>query len=370
MGHPVRFIAAFNLVIMFLSMFTSIIGMMIGFTFITAIADAVGYEQDSNFRRYMSTTTFVSCMCASSVSPFSSGALLTTGVISPTLAEAGFTINTGSYIITCFLAAALTIIVISFLAKPVFRVDLEPLKNIDANILNDNNSASGSRMNKRQIITGIILISAFLFPVIQMMLPAGSTLASWLNSIDLSVFLILMMAIMEVVYVDGKPLCKTSEAFSKGVSWDVYVCIVAITLLSSGLSNDACGISSWITEIFGSVFSNMSFPMLLLTVVLLCGVVTQIFSNGVTMIIASTLLAPFLVEHAMNGIDIAVFPALISQVCGMGCLTATGSGFVALLLAEPGMREKPNWIFFGGAAMLIVYFIIAIPVGILMGYIL
>ena len=133
-------------------------------------------------------------------------------------------------------------------------MDLEPLKNIDANILNDNNFASGSRMNKRQIITGIILISAFLFPVIQMMLPAGSTLASWLNSIDLSVFLILMMAIMEVVYVDGKPLCKTSEAFSKGVGWDVYVCIVVITLLSSGLSNDARGISSWITAFFNFTF--------------------------------------------------------------------------------------------------------------------
>ena len=53
----------------------------------------------------------------------------------------------------------------------------------------------------------------------------------------------------------------------------------------------------------------------------------------------------------------------------MGCLTVAGSAYVALLQAEPGMREKPNWIFFGGSVMLIIYLIIAVPVGILIGYI-
>ena len=85
--------------------------------------------------------------------------------------------------------------------------------------------------------------------------------------------------------------------------------------------------------------------------------------------LVSSVISQFSISYAAAGINVAVFPALIAQVCQMGCLTVAGSAYVALMQAEPGMRERPNWVFFGGSVMMIVYFIIAIPVGILFGYI-
>ena len=88
-----------------------------------------------------------------------------------------------------------------------------------------------------------------------------------------------------------------------------------------------------------------------------------------TMVLVSSVISQFVIDYAASGINVAVFAALIAQVCQLGCLTVAGSAYVALMQAEPGMRERPNWIFFGGSVMMIIYFIIAIPVGILFGYV-
>lgn len=40
-----------------------------------------------------------------------------------------------------------------------------------------------------------------------------------------------------------------------------------------------------------------------------------------------------------------------------------------MLLALPAMQAKPSWIFKFGTLMLVIYFIIAIPIGVLFGYV-
>ena len=101
---------------------------------------------------------------------------------------------------------------------------------------------------------------------------------------------------------------------------------------------------------------------MLLVVVALSGAVTQVFSNGATMVIVSSVIAQFAVSYAAAGVNVAVFPALIAQVCQMGCLTPAASGFAA--------QKKPNWVFKSGTLMMLLYLIIAIPVGVLLAYVL
>ena len=111
---------------------------------------------------------------------------------------------------------------------------------------------------------------------------------------------------------------------------------------------------------FGAILVNL--PM--------SGAVTQVFSNGATMVIVSSVIAQFAVSYAAAGVNVAVFPALIAQVCQMGCLTPAASGFAAMLLALPCMQKKPNWVFKSGTLMMLLYLIIAIPVGVLLAYVL
>lgn len=224
------------------------------------------------------------------------------------------------------------------------------------------------RLNKRQTISGIVMIVGFAFPVIQMLFPAESAVYLWMDKVGQVFFMALLVAVLNLIHVDGEPVCKATDAFSKGVLWDVFIGIAAVVLLSGAMSNADSGIGAWLGILFGSTFQSMSFPVMLLIVVILCGIVTQVFSNGATMVLVSSIIAQFAIPFSSQGVNVAVFPALIAQVCQMGTITPAASGFAAMLLALPAMQAKPNWIFKYGSLIFIIYFIIAIPIGILLGY--
>ena len=366
-GHPTRFLLAFNLTITILSVFMDIGGMMLGFAFINAIANVAGYKSDTNFRRYMLATTFILSQAAMNVLPSKQGSLLTIGSFSGAIIEAGYSLDMACYIMVNLAIALIFAVVLSLIAKPVFKADLAPLKTLDVGQLVKDGAAI--RLNKRQVISSIIMVAGFIFPVIQMLFPADSAIYTWMGNIGQVIFMILLMGLLEIIHVKGEPICKATEAFSKGVYWDIYVGTAAIVLLSGAMSSADSGIGAWIGQIFGVLFSEMSFPLLLLVVIVVSGIVTQVFSNVATMVLVSSVISQFVIDYAASGINVAVFAALIAQVCQLGCLTVAGSAYVALMQAEPGMRERPNWIFFGGSVMMIIYFIIAIPVGIFFGYV-
>ena len=366
-GHPTRFLLAFNLTITVLSVFMDIGGMMLGFAFINAISNIAGYKEDTNFRRYMLATTFILSQTAMNVLPSKQGSLLTIGSFSGAIIEAGYSLDMACYIIVNLTISLIFAVVLSLIAKPVFRADLTPLKTLDVGQLVQEGAAI--RLNKRQSISCIIMVTGFIFPVIQMIFPAASAAYVWMGNIGQVIFMVLLVALLEMIHINGESICKAAEAFSKGVLWDIYVGTAAIVLLSSAMSSTDSGIGAWIGQIFGVIFSEMSFPLLLLVVIVVSGIVTQVFSNVATMVLVSSVISQFVIGYADAGINVVVFAALIAQVCQLGCLTVAGSAYVALMQAEPGMRERPNWIFFGGSVMMVIYFIIAIPVGILFGYI-
>ena len=367
-GHPIRFLLVFNLAIALLSIFMDVGGMLLGFAFVNAIADVVGYEEDTHWKRYMMTSVLILSQCATNVLPSKGGSLLTLGSFSGALTEAGYTLDTACFILTNLLTVVLLAVALALLAKPLFRVDLTRMQELDvAQLVKDGESV---RLNKRQVWSGVIMVIGFAFPVIQMCFPAESAVYAWMNGVGQIFFMALLVAALELICIDGQPICKAADAFSKGVLWDVYIGIAAVVLLSGAMSNADCGIGSWISLLLGNVFNGMSFPVMLLVVVALSGAVTQVFSNGATMVIVSSVIAQFAVSYAAAGVNVAVFPALIAQVCQMGCLTPAASGFAAMLLALPCMQKKPNWVFKSGTLMMLLYLIIAIPVGVLLACVL
>lgn len=366
-GHPVRFLLVFNLAISLLSIFMDVGGMLLGFAFVNTIADVVGYEEDTHWKRYMMTVVLILSQCATNVLPSKGGSLLTIGSFSGALAEAGYELDIACYILVNLVSVTLLAVALSLLAKPLFRVNLAPMQNLDVACLIKGNESV--RLNKRQIWSSVIMIVGFAFPVIQMLFPAESAVYNWMSNVGQVLFMALLVALLEIIRMDGEPLCKATDAFSKGVLWDVYIGIAAVVLLSGAMSNADCGIGDWISVLLGDAFNTMSFPVMLLVVVTLAAFVTQVFSNGATMVILSSVIAQFAVAHTASGINVAVFPALIAQACQMGSLTPAASGFAAMLLALPCMKAKPNWIFKFGTLMMVIYLIIAVPVGILFSYV-
>ncbi len=366
-GRPVRFMLMFNLAIALLSIFMDAGGMLLGFAFVNTIADVVGYEEDTHWKRYMMTSVLILSMCAANVLPSKPGALMTISSFSGAMENAGLTLNSACFITVNLVTLILLAVVLAVLARPLFRVDLTLMEKLDVTKLVKENEST--HLNKRQICSGVIMITGFAYPLFQMLFPADSAIGVWMNNIGQILFMALLVSLMEIIHIDGKPVCKATEAFQKGVLWDVYIGIAAIVLISGAMANEKCGIGGWISAMLGDTFNNMSFPVMLLVVLFLAAFVTQVFSNGATMVILCSVIAPFAVAYAADGINVSVFPALIAQAAQMGSLTPAASGFAAMLLALPCMQAKPKWIFIYGTMIMIIYLLIAVPAGILFGYV-
>lgn len=264
------------------------------------------------------------------------------------------------------MAVLLTAIALALLAKPVFRIDLEKMKALNvADLVQDESSI---RMSKKPVLAGVIMVLGFSFPLFLLPFSADSVVTAWLNKFGQVFFMAMLLAVMNLIHVNGEPVCDSVAAFSKGVVWDVFVGIVAVVALSGAMANSASGINSWLSILMGVLFQGMSFPLMLLVVIVIAGLVTQVFSNTATMIMASSIIAQFAVPLAQQGIDITVFPALIAQVGMLGSITPAASGYAAMMLALPAHQANRGWILRWGPVVLLIYFLCAIPTGILVGF--
>lgn len=365
-GHPVRFLLMFFLAITAISVFMDVGGMLLGFAFVNSIASVVGYDDDTDWKRFMLTVVLILSQAASNVLPTKGGSLLTLGAFNGALSEAALTADIACFSLIILLASLILAVALALLATPLFRIDLTKMKELNVESLIK--EGESIRLNKRQTISAIVMVIGFAFPLIQLLFPSESAAYLWMNKVGQVLFIAFLVAVLNLINVDGEPVCKATDAFSKGVLWDVFIGIAAVVLLSGAMANADCGIGSWLSVIFGSTFQAMSFPVMLLFVVVLCGIVTQVFSNGATMVIVSSVIAQFAVPFSNVGVNVAVFPALIAQVCQMGAITPAASGYAAMLLALPALQAQPKWIFKYGSLMFVIYFIIAIPLGILLGY--
>lgn len=367
-GHPVRFMLMFDVAIAILSVFMDIGAMLLGFALVDSIASVIGYDDKSNWKGYMQISVLVICMAISNALPAKPGALITLGTLSGALGDQMSIINTTYFTLIIVITGLILSVLIALLAKPLFRIDYSKLAALNVEVLiTDENSV---KMNKQQIISGIFMIIGFTFPIIQILFPADSFISEKMTGIGQIFFMAFLLGILEIIKIDGKPICNATEAFSRGVLWDVILSIISATLISGAIASESSGINEWIGIILNSVLDISNFPLMLFAVAIVGIVVTQVFSNTATNIMVSTLVVPFLVSFSNSGINATVFPAIIAQTVQMGTLTPAASAFAAMLLAQPCMQKNPKAIWKYGGGMLVLTVIISVPICILCGYIL
>ncbi len=365
-GHPVRFLLMFFLALAVLGVFMDMGAFFLGLAFVDSIAAVLGYEEDSNWKRFMLTVSLVVSLAGSAVLPSKAAPLLTLGAVSGTFAEAGITANSVAFIAVTLVAVLLFAVTLALLAKPLFKIDLEKMKSLDVtDLVKGENSI---HLNKKQIIAGILMVVGFSFPLLLMPFVPNSPVTLWLNRFGQVLFMAMLLALLHLIHINGEPVCDSVAAFGKGVVWDVYVGIVAVVAVSGALASANSGINTWLSSIIGGLFQGMSFPVMILVVTVLCGAVTQIFSNTATMVIVSSIIAQFLIPLANQGVEVTVFPALIAQVTMLGALTPAASGYAAMMLALPPHQANRGWILKWGPLVILVYILCAVPAGILVGY--
>lgn len=340
-------------------------GLLFSYAVLDSIGDAVGYKKNDKYMQAMSVGLYLASMLGASVLPFGGMVLGITNAFSSAVAEAG-TFNPAIYIV-CALVVCVVFMILYALGLRVFMgADISKLKDLDVSKLDSLQSVS-DKFSKEQILYLLAFLVAVAYSFILMFLPKGTAFTTWFSSIGQCAWFILVLVILCLVKVNGKPLMNCAKHFNGGLNWGFIVTVGAFSMLGGALASNDLGFKQWLINVIGPVFSNMSWPVFCLVVIAVCSIVTNFFSNMATGVIVSTLTAPFAIAYAQNGINLTVIGSAIAFSSMFAYLTYAAAGPAPLLLGREGVETK--FMFTKAIIALPLFIIVATVLFCIFGYI-
>ena len=355
-GRPVLFTCVFMLALTTLGALAGSLGAyLFSVTMIDSIGEAVGYDNQSQWKKSMVTGALIVASVGGGILPFKGMALMVYNLLAPGIQEAGIQIDQVSYMISALLSGILISLAIALSMKPLFKVDFTNMKNVDvASIC----AHGGTTFSKRQAASFLIFLVGIAYSIVMIWLPKEIAGYGIINGIGQGFWFVLMLVIMGLVHVDGEPLLDVERAMGKSVNWGIVLCVCAFTAIGGMIANEELGIKAWLNAIMNGIFGNMPFPAFVLLLVLVTMLCTNVFSNTATAVIIGTVVGPFLIQYSLDlGINPScIIPAIVmTALCAF--LTMAAGGSAPLYLGSDCMKDDPKWVWTYG---LLIFPIVAV----------
>ena len=366
-GKPLLFSAilliAFLIADIFLSTFG---GLLFSYAVLDSIGDALGYKKNDKYMQAMAVGLYLAAMLGSSILPFSGMVLGITNAFNAAMGTYGYAFNPAIYIICTIPVGIVFMILYTLCIRYVYKADMSKLENLDASQLPSLKEV-GDKFTARQIW----YIGAFIFGVaysfVLLFLPKGTPFQVWFSGISQCAWFIFVIVLLSIIRVDGAPLMDCNKHFPRGAMWQSIVTVGVFSMLGGALSSNDLGFKQWLIDVIGPMFSNMSWPVFVLLIVVVCAVVTNFFSNMATGVIVATLTAPFAAEFAGKGVNVSVIGTAIALSSMFAYLTYAAAGPAPILLGRDGVENK--FIYGKAIVALPLYIIVATVLFSIFGFI-
>lgn len=286
------------------------------------IAKSVGYNYGDAWPALIVLGIVYSCTLGLCLFPFKSVPLALLGVYAQL---SGNAIPFAKYIAFTLPICLLSLILFTLLGKFVFRPNVDLLKNVNENTFGE--SAKLTLTKRQKAVLGFLAAMIILL-VIPSVLPTELFLAKIFNCISTTGTIILIVLVMMLVHVEGKPLLNFKEAVDSGMQWDVVILTAVVMPFAEVITSDATGIKIFLQELLIPIFSGKPEIFFCIVVAFLAIACTNFFNNGVTGIIFITITYGFVTQLAIPSEIIAL---LIVFSVHLALLTPAASPMAALL---------------------------------------
>ena len=172
-GKPVLFTIVFFIAMTALGALASALGAyMFSIAMINSIAETVGYDNASHWKKAMYTGAIVTASVGGGILPFKGMALMIFNLLKGDeksgLIASGVQIDQVSYMIAAIIAGLLIAIAFGLCIKPLFKADMSKLKDADVAAIT---SQGGTKFNKRQIWTLTLFVIGILYSIVMIWYP-------------------------------------------------------------------------------------------------------------------------------------------------------------------------------------------------------
>lgn len=332
-GKPWAFTFIFLVSIFVLGALTSASpAALIGWAILYAICDIVGYKKGDGYPTMMIFAIVFAAQVGMSMIPFKQVPLTVLGAFQN---MTGMSIDYAKYMAIAITSCVVCAILLLLICKFVFKPDVAKLASLDARQLDKDGTALILTGVQKLVLFFLALLIIFL--LLPSFLPDGFFLKTFLNGIGNCGVVILIVAIMCFIKVDGHPLLQMKKAINSGVSWGIIFMLAAVQPLSSAMTADESGIVDWMMGILNPIFGGKSPVFFMVVIGFVAAMVTNVMNNGAL----GVALMPIVWSYCTaNGIDPQLSVIIVVMGVHLAFLTPAASSSASLLHGNEWIQTK------------------------------
>lgn len=250
-----------------------------------------------------------------------------------------------------FLSVGIYILICRYIFKP----DISALKGIDGSII-DPSELKLSVSTKIALALSALMLLLMLAPKL---MPADFFLTVFLNKLGMSGVFAILIVISLILRVSGEPFFRFKAMADKGVMWEALLLGAFIMPLSSLLTNEATGITAFLSALFGPLLAGRS-PFIFMLIIIVCAnILTNFANNGVIALIFMSIVCSFSGTLGLDPTPICVMIMLTVQIA---LLTPAASPFAAILFGNTAWL-KPSDIRKYGVVSITILLLVMVTIG-------
>lgn len=361
-GRPKLFMIIFSLSLIFINIFVHpFVVVVLYFKILKQIAAQIGENEDSGF--YTSHGLLIGW-----ISQLADGTLiwLRPWIMSmvAVIAAYGFP----NFTVTEYLKLSLAYIAVGtiVLLMIIFlwvRPDLSKLANFDDAAMRA--SLKANPMSKSAKVTLFAMAVVMIVNLMATMTFLGPV-SSYLSALPYAASVTLVVCLLAVIPVEGKPILNIAEA-AKRVPWGTVIFLGTIMFFASIFGSETYGISIALQNLLTPVVNSIPISICMAVGVIIACLFTNLASNSVSVIVTGACFVPAMLN--IPGIDparVLAFGACIILASGTAIATRSACGVMALLYTDehlPWTKKILSYAVTLCVIMMIFCIVVLIPMG-------
>ena len=367
-GHPVRFITALLVTVLVCAALVSspTTMLLLWYPIVDTICETCGIKKDSDLKRELLLGIYIAAMGAY-ILPFKGVHLSSIAIISGIMQSSGLEFDNTLYLLVATLVILIFVLAYIGFMCFVWKTDLTPLKEFDSDKLGL--KESDLKMTGRQKILLGFMLFGILFLLASMVLPKGSAILPFYNTIGSTWIWIALFGILCIMRdKEGKPFINGVKLLQSKTMWGIVAVAGCFTICGSAIASDDLGIKAAIAEFLSPILGNASWPIM----VILCVAISTIFTNLTNgMPVSFTINAvciPLACSMQIAGGGNATILGVATILSAMCAFMTNGAiAYAPIMLGREEMTTK--FMFTKGLVTNAIYIVVASLICIVTGYI-
>lgn len=307
---------------------------VIGWSLLYSICDLCGYKKGESYPIMMVIGIVYAAQLGMSLIPFKSVPLVALGAYEKL---SGVSIDYAAYMLVSVLSCILCLGLFILVGKYMFRPDVSKLSKLDVGALDTEGALT---LNRVQKIMMVFLLALVVFMMLPSFLPKTMFIARFFKSIGSTGICILLVALLCVIKVDGKPLLQFRAMVNEGVAWPIIFILAFVLPLAGPMSSPESGITPFLLDILQPLFGNTSGAVFILCIGGVATLMTQFINNAAL----AAMLMPVAYSYcAAYGISPEMPIILMIMGLHLAFLTPAASSTAAMLHGNEWGDRKSIW---------------------------